>query len=90
MSVAVCLIALALGYKVFADASKEKEGIRLLGQIIGIVVMVLALISTACATMKCAYKAGCPMMSKFRCSMSSSCPMSAKANYPVTTDSSSK
>ena len=77
MSVAVCLIALALGYKVFVDASKEKEGLKLLGQAIGIFVMVAALLASVCATMKCAYKAGCPMTSK------ASCPTMAKSNCPM-------
>ena len=36
MSIALSLIALVLGYKVFLDASKEKEGLKLLGQSIGI------------------------------------------------------
>ncbi len=81
MSVALALIALALGYKVFVDASKEKEGIRLLGQAIGILVMVGAILFAACATIKCAYKSGCPTMSK------SSCPMMAKSNCPMSSQS---
>jgi len=51
MHIALALIALTLGYKVFADASKEKEGLKLLGQIIGIFVMILALLGTLCGMM---------------------------------------
>lgn len=78
MSLALCLIALALGYKVFLDASKEKEGLKLLGQIIGIVVMALALVSAVCASLKCMTKAGCPMVSK-----AYNCPVSAKVSCPM-------
>lgn len=83
MSVALCLIALALGYKVFVDASKEKEGFRILGQVIGILVMVGALLCAVCATMKCAYKSGYSTMSKY------SCPMTAKSNCPTSSQSAS-
>ncbi len=76
MSVALCLIALAVGYKVFVDALKEKKDLKFLGQAIGIFVMVAALLSSVCAVMKCAYKSGCPMMSKY------SCPM-VKMNSPA-------
>lgn len=83
MSVALCLIALALGYKVFVDASKEKEGVKLLGQAIGIFVMVAALLLALCGAMKCAYKSGYSMMSKY------SCPMMAKSNCPMSSQSDS-
>ena len=69
MSVALALIALAVGYKVFVDASKEKKDVKFLGQAIGIFIMVAALLSTVYGAMKCAYKSGCPMMSKFSCPM---------------------
>lgn len=81
MSVALALIALALGYKVFVDASREKEGLKILGQAIGILVMIGALLATVCATMKCAYKSGYSMMSKY------SCPMMAKVNCPMSSQS---
>ena len=45
MSVAVCLIALALGYRVFVLACSEKDGVKLLGQAIGIFVMIVAVIA---------------------------------------------
>ncbi|MGH7889505.1 MAG: hypothetical protein ACRENF_03025 [Thermodesulfobacteriota bacterium] len=52
MKVVLALIALVLGYKAFLDASKEKEGIKLLGQAIGIFVMIVAILAFACGVMK--------------------------------------
>ena len=69
----VSLIALALGYKVFVDAGKEKEGLKILGQTIGVLVMVAALLVTLGGAMKCVSRAACPMMSK-------ACPMTDKAD----------
>ncbi|GEM_PF-1205385 len=64
MGTALALVALCLGYLVFQSASKDKEGLKLLGQIIGIAVMVLALLCAVCATMKCISKSGCPLGKK--------------------------
>ena len=64
MSCAVGLIALALGYGVFLQASKEKEGLRLLGQVIGIAVMIGAVLSGFCAAKYKMMGPGCPMSSK--------------------------
>ena len=61
---AISLVALALGYKVFTDAHKEKEGLKLLGQTIGVVVMIAAVLSILCGVGKCMGKSGCPMMGK--------------------------
>ena len=77
MYVAISLVALALGYRVFADANKEKEGIRLLGQVIGIVVMLAALVSIAYGAAKCMNRSNCSMMSK------SNYAMTAKTNCPM-------
>ena len=66
---AISLVALALGYKVFTDAHKEKEGLKLLGQMIGVVVMIAAALSMLCGVMKCMGKSDCPMMRKSECSM---------------------
>ena len=64
MSCAVGLVALGVGYMVFLQASKEKEGLKLLGQIIGIVVMIGALGSGYYAA-KCKMAgSGCPIASK--------------------------
>jgi hypothetical protein len=52
MKIVLALIALVLGYKAFLDASKEKEGIKLLGQFIGIFVMVTAILAFACGVAK--------------------------------------
>lgn len=71
------LIALTLGYKVFIDACKEKEGVKLLGQVIGIVVMIAAVLAMFCGTMKCMSKYGGYAMSK------GNCPMAAKSVCPL-------
>ena len=77
------LIALALGYKVFVDAGKEKEGVKLLGQVIGIFVMIAAVLSILCGTMKCMTKYGkydCPTKSfvKYAPQSPMDCPMGGK------------
>ncbi len=87
MVIAVSLLALAFGYKAFVDASKEKEGLKLLGQAIGIFVMILAFLSTLCGI---SYKMSkCMMMSKASYGMvEKSCPMVKKV-CPVSGDSAS-
>ena len=69
MHTAIGLIALALGYKVFVEAGKEKEGLKILGQVIGVFVMVLAFAATLCGAMKCISGDGCPLTGKHLCSM---------------------
>ena len=73
MHCAVALIALSVGYLVYLHASKEKEGVKLLGQVIGIFVMIAAVLCLACSTAKCMKKNGCPSSGK-----APMCPMSAK------------
>ena len=78
MHAAVALVALALGYKVFADAHKEKEGLRLLGQIVGLVVMLAAVASMFCGMASCLSGGSqCHMMAK------SGCPHAAKTVCPM-------
>ena len=63
------LIALGVGYLSYLQASKEKEGLKLLGQVIGIFVMIASLLSLFCSAGKCMMKNGygydkapmCPM-----------------------------
>ena len=43
MNIALDLIAVAVGYKVFADASKEKNGLKEGGRLIGVFIITLAL-----------------------------------------------
>ena len=64
MSCAVALVALGVGYLVFLQASKEKEGLRLLGQVIGIVVMIGAVASGFCAARHKMMRSDCPIASK--------------------------
>jgi hypothetical protein len=73
MFIAVTLIALALGYRVMVDASKEKEGLKTLGQIIGALVIVMATLTLLCGVMRFAAEGRCPMMPKF------GCPITAKS-----------
>ncbi len=85
MHAALALIALALGYKVFTDAHKEKEGLKLLGQVIGIVVMLAAVLCMLCAAAKCMTRSQCSMMSKGSCPFTANtaktaCPMGAASD----------
>lgn len=61
MMATTALIALCLGYLTYVTASKEKEGVKLIGQAIGIAVMILAVLAMACGACR-AYKskAYCP------------------------------
>ena len=84
------LIALALGYVVFAHAYKEKEGLKLLGQIVGVAVMVLSLLLIICGAMQCKSMNGgnsdkCAMGHK-DCKMKgdADCAMSGKKMCPIT------
>ncbi|HXV18946.1 MAG TPA: hypothetical protein VD883_02590 [Candidatus Omnitrophota bacterium] len=77
MKIVLGLIALVLGYRAFLDACKEKEGLKLLGQVIGIVVMIGALLTVLCGAMHCMGKYGSyGMMGKGYGSMMKSCPIS--------------
>ena len=67
------LVALGVGYLVYVTASKEKEGAKLLGQVIGIFVMIAAVLSVVCASMHGMHKDRCSMMEK------GSCPFAAHA-----------
>ena len=69
MSIATGLIALGIGYLVYIAASKEKEGLKILGQVIGIFVMALSVLAILCAGMHCLSKGSCPLMGKHQCSM---------------------
>ena len=81
MMVSLGLIALGTGYIVYVNASREKEGLKLLGQVIGIVVMVAALGSVICGAARCAYK---------NSGSTSQCPIMAKMNCPMSGDSTAK
>lgn len=47
MKLGLLLIALGLGYKVYAEASKEKGHLRSLGQWVGAVMMVISFATSA-------------------------------------------
>jgi len=80
MSVALSLIALAVGYKVFVDASKEKKDVKIFGRAVGIFIIVVAFLLSLCGAIKYAYKSGCPMISKYSCPIAKmNCPLSPQA-----------
>ena len=47
MKLGLLLIALGFGYKVYADATKEKGTLRSIGQWVGMIMMATSLVSTA-------------------------------------------
>ena len=74
MHSAVGLVALGVGYLVYLNASKEKKGLKLLGQVVGVIVMAGALLGVLCEAQ---YKmGGCPF------SKALMCPFGAKAAAP--------
>lgn len=84
MSGVMCLIALSLGYLVYLTAVKEKDGLRILGQVIGIVVMLASIGGFLCSTMhrmKGGMGGDCSMGSKMSCPM-----MAAKMDHKMETD----
>jgi hypothetical protein len=71
------LIALGVGYLVLLNANKEKEGLRLLGQAVGILIMIAAILSSICMASKCMSGKSCGkqgMMAK----SAPMCPMGAR------------
>ena len=85
MGIAICLIALALGYKVFTDACKEKEGLKILGQIIGIFVMIASVLCAACPhTWNYGHSSSCYGRSDCYGMRGSDCPMMKKSTCPIT------
>ncbi len=73
MGCAMSLVALGVGYLVLLSANKEKEGLKLLGQAIGIIIMIAAILSALCASSKCMKSSSCSM------SKAPMCPVSVKA-----------
>lgn len=47
MKLGLLLIALGFGYKVYAEAAKEKGSLRSLGQGVGAIIMAISLIASA-------------------------------------------
>ena len=47
MKLGLLLIALGVGYKVYADATKEKGTLRSLGQWVGAIIMVTSFVASA-------------------------------------------
>ena len=68
MQCSVALLALGVGYLVLLQANREKEGVKLLGQVIAILIMIGAVVSSICAAKGPCGKSGkapmCPISSK--------------------------
>ena len=86
MFIALNLIALALGYKVFVEATREKKDLKTLGRAVGIFIMIIAFTMTTFSVVKlskawCASKSksGCPFRSFKFCPYASG---SAKSDGP--------
>ncbi|MBI4432923.1 MAG: hypothetical protein HY592_05540 [Candidatus Omnitrophica bacterium] len=76
MFIAGGLIALGVGYLVLVMANKEKEGVKILGQAIGIFVILASILCIVCSVSKCAGK----YAGKSGCSpaQAQQCPMTQK------------
>lgn len=77
MLLALCLIALTLGYRTFVLANRETKDARTVGRIIGIYVIMFALAGSVCALMKIA-KDECRTLSKADCPPAKFCPLKIK------------
>lgn len=74
MKLGLLLIALGLGYKVYAEGSKEKGNLKALGQWVGAIMMATSLIvsalmiygySSSCLGKGCPFeKGGCPFSNR--------------------------
>jgi hypothetical protein len=74
MGCAMALVALGIGYLVLLNANKEKESLKFLGQAIAVLIMLGAVVSVLCSTMKYSKSGQCAMSSK-----ASMCPFTGKA-----------
>lgn len=72
MHCSISLIVLALGYLVLAQAYKEKGSLKVLGQAVGVIVVIGAIVSILFMSMKCAGMS-CPVMKGY-------CPMPHSAH----------
>ena len=68
MKLGLLLLALGYGYRVYADASKEKGNLRSLGQWIGAIVMAISLVASvflvSVYSSKITGKGHCPWMTR--------------------------
>jgi hypothetical protein len=85
MQAILSLIALGWGYRVLLDAYREKEGLKILGQVIGIFVMIAALLGLSaglCPKMRGMGMGDCAMMK----SAKAFCPVTGKMHLPPPQD----
>ena len=83
MFIALNLIALAVGYKVFVEATKEKKDLKTLGRAIGIFIMMVVFLTSAMALVKYS-QAYCQYKSRFGCLpiLSKLCPYASRNAGP--------
>ena len=74
MHIGLSLIALALGYKIFIEATKEKGGRKTLGRAIGIYVMLLGFLASVFWIAKYSNYYRCKMQGG-RCPIMAMCPV---------------
>lgn len=78
MKLGLLLIALGVGYRVYADASREKGNLRSLGQWVGALIMATSLAASAFTIYTCSsyYRSGkgfgCPFMHRMPAAVSES------------------
>ncbi len=65
MKLGLLLIALGLGYRVYADASREKGRLRSLGLWVGALIMLVSFLASALVVYKCS--SHCAAGKKFGC-----------------------
>lgn len=84
----LALIALVLGYQTYLLAIKEKEGVKILGQMIGIFVMIASVLAIGCGIAKCMKSHTCHRMGSGSIT-SYDCPKSAAkgSNCPIAPES---
>ena len=70
MHIGITLVSLSLGYLTYVQATKEKEGLRILGQVVGIFVILASIAGFICGVTKCVKKGMCSMPMKMNCPIS--------------------
>jgi len=83
MKVALLLIALGFGYKIYAEACQNRsKKVRRLGQIISSIIMIFSLVGVLCVTLLGGRYGACPSCGSKGWKSGWSCPFAAKKNLP--------
>ena len=73
MQIGITLVSMSLGYLAYVQATKEKDGLRILGQAVGIFVILASIAGFVCGASRCMMKKGmCSMPMKMNCPISGS------------------